>query len=332
MARRVFTLLIPITSLFWFHGANHVQAQLECSQTVVEKGEVRSGVPLSHRFSFSNKGSEAIEIIEVRPSCGCLAPQLAQRRLKPGQMTELSLEMNTLTQPAGVNNWRITLRYKVGEAEKELSLYLAARIVAEISLEPPSLAVYTDSSIRHEITVIDRRAEPLLVRAVTPTSPHVRTHLGELSRDKDGKWRRTIGVEVLADCPEGTHAEMLRIFTSDPLYSELKVPFTVFKRTRTQVKAEPASVVLSVPTGQPLPSRIVLLGTEDDREVQIENVETDNKAIECRWAQGPGHRATLKIHVNNARVPANRFRGFVRVHVNKPEKETITIPVSCLLN
>jgi hypothetical protein len=308
-----------------------VRAELECTQSIVDKGEVKSGLPLSHRFHFINRGSEAVEITDAHPSCGCLAPKLEQRRLQPGESGELLLEVNTLTQPAGLNNWRITLRYKSGGIERELPLYIRALVVTELTVEPPSLAIYTDSAISHEITVIDRRTEPLIVRAVPSSSPHVRTHLGQLRRDGAGHWRRTIQVEVMEDCPEGTHTEMLRICTSDPLYSELKVPFTIVKRARRQVSAAPASVVLSVPAGQPLPSRIVLLSTEDDREVRIDRIESDHPAIDCRWAQGPGHQATLKIRVDSNQIPGDRLRAALHVHLNRPAAETITIPVSCLL-
>lgn len=307
-------------------------AELECPQPVVDKGEVKSGLPLSHRFAFRNGGGEAVEITDVHPSCGCLAPKLEKRCLQPGETGELLLEVNTLTQPAGMNNWRITLRYKSGEAQRELSLYLQARLVAEISVEPPSLAIYTDTAIQHEITVIDRRTEPLIVRAVPTSSPYVRTQLGELRRDDAGHWRRKIRVDVSADCPEGTHTETLRICTSDPLYSELKVPFVVVKRVRRQVSAAPASVVLSEAANQPLPARIVLLNAADDSEVHIERVESDHPAVDCRWAQGPGHQATLKIRVDRKQIPGDRLRAYVHVHLSRPAAETLTIPISCLLH
>ncbi|MHB1425294.1 MAG: DUF1573 domain-containing protein [Gemmataceae bacterium] len=309
-----------------------VRAELECPQSVVDKGEVRSGLPLSHRFVFTNRGSEAVEITDVRPSCGCLAPKLEKRCLQPGESGELLLELNTLTQPAGLNSWRVTLVYKSNAVEQELSLFIGARVVTEITVEPPSLAMYTDTALRHEITLIDRRTEPLMVRAVPTSSPHVRTHLGELRRDAAGPWRRTIEVEVLADCPEGTHVEMLRICTSDPLYSELKVPFTIFKRAHLQVSAAPASVVLSEPADQPLPARIVLLSAAENRAIHIERVEADHPAVDCRWAQGPGHQATLKIRVDHKQIPGDRLRAAVHVHLSQPAAETITIPVSCLLH
>jgi hypothetical protein len=332
MPRRKHALLALGVPIVLFLQTVRVRADLECPQTVVDKGEVKSGLHLEHRFTVSNRGSEPVKITDVKPSCGCLAPKLDKQNVQPGESTALVLEVNTLTQPAGLHSWRITLRYKSGTEEKELPLYIRARIVAEISVEPPSLAIYTDTAISHEITVIDRRTEPLCVRAVPTSSPHIRTHLGEVRRDDAGHWRRTIQVEVLEDCPEGTHTETLRICTSDPLYSELKVPFTIFKRARRQVSAAPASVVLSESGGQPLPARIVLLSAADDRDVHIERVESDHPAIQCRWAQGPGHQATLKIRVDREQIPGDRLRAAVHVHLSQPLAETVTIPVSCLLH
>jgi hypothetical protein len=312
--------------------AKSVRAELECAQAVVDKGEVKSGVSLSHRFTFCNRASEAAQVTDVRPSCGCLAPRLEKRILQAGESAELLLEVNTLTQPAGLHSWRLTLSYKSGGVERELSLFIRARIVTEITVEPPSLAIYTDKGIAHEITVIDRRTEPLIVRAVPTSSPYVRTHLGELHRDDAGHWRRTIQVVVSADCPEGTHTETLRVCTSDPLYSELKVPFTIVKRPHRLVSAAPSAVVLSEQANQPLPARIVLLSAAENREVRIERVESDHPSIDCRWAQGPGPQATLKIRVDRTQIPGDRLRAAVRVHLTKPSSETLTIPVSCLLH
>jgi hypothetical protein len=332
MSRRLHVLFAVAVPIMLVLPAPAIRAELECAQPVVDKGEVKSGVSLSHRFTVCNRAAEAVEIADVRPSCGCLAPKLEKRVLQAGESGELLLEVNTLTQPAGMHSWRLTLSYKSSTVEKELSLFIRARIVSEITVEPPSLAIYTDKAIAHEITVIDRRTEPLIVRAVPASSPYVHTHLGDLHRDDAGHWRRTIQVEVSADCPEGTHTETLRICTSDPLYSELKVPFTIVKRAHRLVSASPSTVVLAEPADQPLPARIVLLSAAEDGEVRIERVESDHPAIDCRWAQGPGHQATLKIRVDNQLISGDRLRAAVRVHLTKPTTETLTIPVCCLMH
>jgi hypothetical protein len=330
MPRRSLWLLVVGAILM--PRAEAVRAELTCEPAVAEKGEARSGKPLSHRFTIVNSGRDAIEVTDVRPSCGCLAPKLDRRRFQPGESGSLLLEVNTLTQPAGAHSWRATIHYQAAGNTHELSLYIAAQVVTEISVEPPSLAIYTDTSISHEIAVIDRRTEPLIVHAVSASSPHVRTHLGELHRNEAGQWVRSIQVEVLADCPEGTHEEALQIYTSDPSYAELKVPFTIVKRLRDAVSIAPSSILLSAAAGQPLPARIVLLSAGDDRPVRIEQVESGHGAIDCHWAAGPGPRATLKVRVDHTRLPAEGLQSCVRVRLSQPKAETITIPVNCLLH
>lgn len=308
------------------------RADLQCAAPTIDKGEVRGGVPLSHRFTITNPGPGAIEVTAIRPSCGCLAPKLEPRRLAAGESAELRLDVNTLTQPAGPNNWYITLRYTSGGEERELSLYLSARIIQEISVEPPALAIYTNTAMGHEITVTDRRTEPLIVRAVEASSPHVRTQLGEMHRNGAGHWVRTIQVQVAADCPEGHHNESLIIRTSDPVYPELKVPFTIVKRSARQVSAAPEAVNLTGEAGQPLPSRIVLLSATGDRDVRIERIDCDSPAISCSWAPGPGHRATLRIRLDRARIGGEGLRSAIHVHLSQPTPQTITVPVNCWLH
>ena len=63
-----------------------VRAELECTQPVVDKGEVKSGQPFSHRFTIANRGPGVVEITDVRPSCGCLGPKLDKRGLQVGRV------------------------------------------------------------------------------------------------------------------------------------------------------------------------------------------------------------------------------------------------------
>src|SRR5205085_10861316 len=50
------------------------RADLHFSQPRVQRGIVRSGVPLAQRFDFVNQGPGAVTITDLRASCGCLAP------------------------------------------------------------------------------------------------------------------------------------------------------------------------------------------------------------------------------------------------------------------
>jgi hypothetical protein len=304
---------------------------LECAEPVFRAGDVRSGVPLAHRFAFVNRGPDAVEITDVRPSCGCLTPRLGQRRYGPGEGGTLLLEVNTLTQPPGPHTWRAVVHYRSGGQDHELELLLCAKVITEVQVQPASLSMSTDTALGHEVTVTDLRDQPLAVRGAQTSSPHVRAHLGQPHRDGAGHWASTIRLEVLPDCPEGRHDEVLLIVTSDPAYPELKVPLTVVKRSPQRVSATPATVEISGTPGQPLPSRIVLLGCAGDEEVAVERVEADDPAVRCQWAKGPGPRATLKIQVDHTRLSGGTLHGAVRVHIVKPAPQTVTVPVACAL-
>jgi hypothetical protein len=307
------------------------RAELRCDEPLFRAGEVRSGVPLVHRCRLANRGANTIELLEVKAGCGCLRPRLERRALPPGESFPLAVAVNALGQRAGPNTWRAVVHYRDGEEVRQLPLFVTATVVSEVSVRPAALVLATDSAIGHDLTLIDRRARPLGVKAVVTTSRHVRARAGEARRGEGGAWERTISLEVGADCPEGRHEEVLHIHTTDPDYPDLEVPYTVVKRAGRRVTAVPGAVAWTAAPGAPLPARLVLLGSADERPVRIERVEADSPALRCRWAPGPGPRATLRIELDRARLPGPTWEGQVRVHLSQPVPQVVTVPVRCSL-
>lgn len=324
------SLPVVLASLATLAGGA-ARADLFCPAPTVDAGEVRSGAPLAQPFSLVNRGSETVEIVGVRPSCGCIRPEVRPLVYPPGQEGALLLEVNTLTQAAGPHAWTLQVVYRCGDREEGLTLTVTARVVTEITVEPPVLALSTDTAIAHEITVTDRRDKPLELLSVQASLPFVRAALGEPRRDEQGRRCRPVRVEVLPDCPEGRHEALLLLLTNDPAYPALRVPLTVTKRPRAAVRATPEEISLTAAGDGPLPARIVLLAAADDRPVTVERVEADDPAVECRWAPGPGPRATLKVQVDRARVPGAALHANVRVHLGGPTPQTLTLPVTCTL-
>jgi hypothetical protein len=304
------------------------RADLFCFQPQVQVGDVRSGVPLAHKFTFVNRGPDAVEITNVRPSCGCLTPQLSQSSLRAGEEGSLVLDVNTLTQPAGPHTWRVQLTYQSSGKVSELSLLLQARVLTEVTVQPASLTVFTDAAVTHEVKLIERRDNPLTVTDVRATSPWVKTQLGQPARDKSGQWSRSIQFEVLPDYPEGRRDETLSIFTGDPSYPELRVPMTVVKRSRQQVSATPTSVTWNGPLSQPLPSRTVLLRVPDDQELAVEKVEGDHPAIQCHWAAASRQTVTIKLQLDRTKLAGESMQSFIKIQLHKPAAQTLTVPVT----
>jgi hypothetical protein len=315
--------LLPLAA-----GVPAARADLFCFQPQVQIGDVRSGVPLAHKFSLVNRGPEGVEITNLRPSCGCLTPQLSQDRLGAGEEGTLVLEVNTLTQPAGPHTWRVQVTYTTGGKVHEMPLVLQARVLTEVTVQPASLTIFTDAVVVHEVKLIERRDKPLTVTNVRCTSSWVKPQLGQPARDPSGQWSRSIQIDVLPGCPEGRRDETLSILTSDPGYPELRVPMTVIKRSRQQVSVTPATVAWEGPAGQPLPSRTVLLRVQDDQELVVEKVEADHPAVQCHWAAGSKQTVTIKLQLDRAKLSGDSLRGVLKVQLQKPAAQTLTVPLT----
>jgi hypothetical protein len=322
---RRLTPVLVATVFLTARGAAH--ADLVCAEPVVDKGDVRSGNPLGQRFLLVNRGGGEVEVTEVKPGCGCLVPRLEKRRLGPGEQGVLELTVNTLTAATGPQNWRVELSYQSDGRPQGLELLVRANVIPEITVEPTALVVFTNGPIRRDVTLVERRPQPLALTGVRTTSPHLRARAGEPSRDEAGHWSRTIALEVLADFPEGRHEEALTIATADPTFGEWKVPVTMVKRARKSVNVAPEAVTFTGTPGEAPPARLVRISGHGDQEVVVDRVEAGDPAVQCQWAQGPGPQVTLKVRIDSSRAAVG-LKSEVRVYLRQPSELTVTIPVT----
>jgi hypothetical protein len=307
------------------------RADLAFTNCVVDVGEVRSGIALKQAFAFVNDGPGEARITDLQTGCGCLKPRLGKRTYVPGERGEVVLEVHTLSQPAGDHTWRLHVAYQVGCEPRTAELLLKGRVVTEVVVRPAALTIFTGGSAAHEVTLTDLRARPLSVTGVHASSPHLTGDVQRTAEDEAGHRVITIALSLAADCPEGRSEQTLVLLTDDAEYRELTIPVTVVKRPKQGVTAAPAAVSLAAPPGQPVPSRIVLLRPVGATAVVVESIEADDPAVVCTWARGPGECATLKVAVDRARLPADGLHSAIHVRLSGAVNETITVPVTCIV-
>jgi hypothetical protein len=311
-----------LAGMAWLGLLAPVRADLHFPQTELNLGQVYTGRPLRQRFTFTNRGPGVVEVKELQAACGCMTPRLDKLVYQPGESGSFTLEVNTLTQPAGPNRWRVQVQFTDAGQERTQSLHVCATLVSEIKVEPAKLILSTQGPIRHDIVITDQRALPFRVTHAQTSSPHLSATVSQA----EGRTQR-VRVEVKESLPPGRHEHQVGIVTDDPSYRELRVPVTVVKRAKTDISVAPETVNLMLSKGQP-GSRVVLLRGEGEQEVIVDRIETDSAALACRWAAGPGKMATLKVSVDGAKV-VETLKGTVRVHIRKPSPTTVTIPVVC---
>jgi hypothetical protein len=310
-------------------SAATARADLTFANPAAEVGEVRSGAPLRQGFAFTNAGTTAVEVTDLRTGCGCLKPKLEKRAYAPGEGGEIVLEVHTLSQPAGEHTWRLQVAYRAGGEPREAELSVHGRVVIEVAVRPAALTIMTGSSAAHEIVLTDLRDKPLAVTGVQTSSPHLTGQVSQTTTDGDGHRVLRIALALSPTCPDGRHEETVALVTDDAGYRELTVPVTVVKRPRQAVTASPAAVALSAARGQAVPSRIVLLRPAGEGAVEVRGVEADDPAVVCTWAAGPDRCATLKVSIDRTKLAGDSLHSAIHVHINKPVSETVTVPVTC---
>lgn len=305
--------------------ATAARANLDFPAPDADAGTVHVGAALAHPFAFRNTGSERVEITDLRASCGCLTPHLDKRVYAPGESGAIQLEVNTLTQPAGLQSWRVEVMYKLGSAAREQSLRLCAHMVREIEVQPAALVLIANGPLRHSITVTDLRAHPVSVTTVRSSAGALRVSMGRPA--SAGHYR--IDVSLGTDYPEGRHEETISIFTDDPGYRELRVPVTVDRQPRRRIIARPPEVALRLAPGQTASSEIILLQDRSNEPIVVGSLRADDPAVTAKWAAGPGTRATVRVIVDRRKARSTTLNTVVHIRLEHPVSEELHVPVSC---
>lgn len=301
---------------------------LQIDKTRVDCGDVSATKSLVQTFQLTNTGAVPLQLTEVVGSCGCFRRELAARELAPGARTTLTVAMNLLTVPEGVNSWRVTVRYRSGDTPGEQTIVLTAKVLKEISVEPVSLFIATEKETHATLTVTDRRAKPLRITEVRTGIPHV---TGTVAPRKEGEQTQIITVHIPERTPTGQHADEVCLVTDDPTCPELRIPLRLAKRSpHDGAEVLPASAIVRFAQEQTTGSVLLRVRAADGKEVVIASIETDHEALTTKWVPGPGAMATVRLTLDRAKLTAAGGT-IVTVKLRSPTQESLAIPLSWTL-
>jgi len=106
-------------------------------------GDIIEGATVSHEFMISNSGDDALQITNVRASCGCTAAKPEKNKLNPGEATFIKVDFNSSGRKGlqkkyvyifsnDVDQPRLRLEFRaniIPRSEKDVALENAPRIV-----------------------------------------------------------------------------------------------------------------------------------------------------------------------------------------------------------
>ena len=312
-------------------GAPCVRAELICPEPSFNAGHLLAGKPFKHLFALNNQGKEAIHILEALPSCGCLRPTLSKTILNPGEAITLPIEIHTLTKPQGAHRFSINIRYKEAGEIKELALEVKALIQVEVEVTPAASAIFTDRAITHTFSVKDMRAKPMRIIAADSSNAQVtfQIHPPTLNENKESIQIITVFISELLT--PGKHDLWIHLVSDDASYGEMKIPLTIVKRDGKLASAAPSRLYLEGSVGIPFGAKMVRINKAGTEPVKVDKVECSHPAFKCTWAQGPGDDATIRLLLDEKKLPPGETIAELRVLLKGHQTQSVIIPVNIQL-
>ncbi len=227
-------------------AAGAPKAPLAFSQYAVNWKETRSVATVRAHFNFRNCSDDVVRITGIRPSCGCVIPDLVgkKRTYGPGEAGRLELVLPTANEEPGRHEYTIAVAYNDG-VDRTTNLKFNVELPAKsVRLEPSELYFYQyGEPLSRTMRVVDDRNKLLDVTDVRieyfrgrENAPEpVPVELADATIEPtevtaDGKRSIPIRIDVAGDLDPKEKIAHLVITTSDPDFRTLKVPMLIQPR------------------------------------------------------------------------------------------------------
>ncbi len=216
----------------------------EVIDPIYDAGTVPRGDAVEHTFEVANRGDAPLELVEVKPTCGCTVAEY-DRSIAPGQSGQVRAVVDTTKFRGAIAK---TVQVFTNDAvSPELELVIKADVRALIEVDP---------GYARFLTVMGQQSEPsrqllwaetedeLVVESVRSPYPFLEASLREASEDerRSGRSGRqwVVDLRLKPNAPLGPLADYVVVRTNNRRLPELRIPVSGY--VRPVVAAVPASV------------------------------------------------------------------------------------------
>jgi hypothetical protein len=154
-------------------------------------GRVKSGEVVRHDFIFTNAGSAMLEILDVKPGCGCTTAGEWDKRVEPGKTGRIPLQFNS-TAFSGLVAKSATINCNDAN-QTNVVVLLRGTVWKPIDVQP-TMAVFTFSSdVQKEesrfLSITNNTAAPIALTDLQSTNAAFRAELKTLKEGWDFELR-----------------------------------------------------------------------------------------------------------------------------------------------
>ncbi len=298
--------------------------------SVVDVGRVARGETVEHSFQISNEGNAPLEIVRVKPTCGCTVAEYDEV-IAAGESGILRAKLDTSDFRGPIaKSIRV---YTNDAANPELRLVIKADVRAQIDVSPGyARFVVVDGEeygTRRQI-VWSPDFDGLELSGPISPYPFVDVSLRKLepgdSDYRKGSNRWQVDVTLESDAPVGPMADYARVKTNHPRQKMVRIPVSGMVRPILAVTPQVADFGRRDP--KETHQATLELKNLGSMAVEVESATTDLPGLEAEVEAVEAGRLFNLVLTLAPGLEKGRFRGKVTLTTSSPRQPIIEIDVT----
>ncbi len=296
------------------NAAPHIQFD----STSYDFGKVKSGEVVKHAFIFTNTGASTLEILDVRPGCGCTTAGTWDKKVEPGRTGSIPLQFNS-TGFGGMLAKSATVTCN-DPRQTNLFLQLRGTVWKPVDVTPAMAIFNISADVQTNETkvlrITNNMEAPVTLSELKSGNPAFQAELKTLKEGKEFE----LHVTAVPPFTNNTVFSSITLKTSSPEVPVLNV--TVYAVLQPPFTTIPATVMLPPgPYTNPFTTSVtirrngtnawILSDPQADapgvqaqlKETQPGQVYTLSATFPTDFALAPGMKAELSLRSTNPKFP-----------------------------
>ncbi len=293
-------------------------------------GTVPKGEVVHATFVLKNEGKADLHITDVKPSCGCTAPEY-DKTIKPGAEGKIVLNVDTKTFQGPISKSALIL---TDDPEKpQVTVFVLANVKPFVETLPVGffrLQALTGETASSSLILASDEPDFKPTKVETPND-YVKATLApaadaeKVAGKGASQWKVTI--TTTADAPEGLLGGYVKVVTGAAKQPELNLAVSGYIKPTLSIAPLSVNFGNFEPKADPVKRTVTIINNNLKNEAfQVTRAESSVAGVKTEVVMADKSRAQVIISVDD-KVKKGVFDGFVTVTTTDPAKKEIKIPL-----
>jgi len=286
-------------------------------------GTVPKGEVIHATFVLKNEGKADLHVTDVKPSCGCTAPEY-DKTIKAGAEGKIVLNVDTKTFQGPISKSALIL---TDDPEKpQVSIFVLANVRPYVETHPVGyfrLQALTGEVASSEIVIFSEEPDFKPTKAEAPNS-YMKASLAPVPEAERvagkpaNQWKVT--VSTTPDAPEGLLGGYVKVLTGAAKQPELSLAVSGYIKPTLSITPLSVNFGNFEPKADPVKRTVTIINNNTKNEAfQVTKAESSVPGVKTEVVMTDKARAQVVISIDD-KVKKGVFDGVVTVSTNDPRR------------